>query len=103
MERTKKVTIHLKTVFNQSKLTTASRSLLLVHPNGLGSKATNDELNIAFTPTPDYAGIAKAASSGNILAQKVAKAEDLPGVLQKAIHSVLSGVTAVIDAVVVAE
>ncbi|KAN0116869.1 acetolactate synthase-like protein catalytic subunit [Hyaloscypha variabilis] len=93
----------LTIVLNNKGWNAPRRSLLLVHPNGLGSKATNDELNIAFTPTPDYAGIAKAASSGNILAEKVAKAEDLPGVLQKAIYSVMSGVTAVIDAVVVAE
>src|SRR5690606_19534230 len=36
------------------------RSLLLVHPDGLGSKATNEEINISFEPSPDYAGIAKA-------------------------------------------
>jgi hypothetical protein len=72
-----------------------------VHPDGLGSKATNDELNIAFTPTPDYAGIAKAAACGNLFAEKISKAEMLQSVLKKAVDSVLSGTSAVIEAVVV--
>jgi len=75
--------------------------MLLVHPDGLGSKATNDELNISFDPTPDYAGIAKAAAGGKLFAEKVAKAADLEGVLKKAVEAVLGGTTAVIDAVVV--
>lgn len=75
--------------------------MLLVHPDGEGSKATNEELNISFDPVPDYAGIAKAAAGGNLFAEKVAKAEDLENVLKRAIDSVLSGTTAVVDAVVV--
>jgi hypothetical protein len=75
--------------------------LLLVHPDGLGSKATNEELNISFTPTPDYSGIAKAAAGGQLLAEKVSKADDLEGLLKRAIDSVNSGTSAVIDAVVV--
>jgi hypothetical protein len=74
---------------------------LLVHPDGLGSKATNEELNISFAPVPDYSGIAKAAAGGQLFAAKVAKAAELEGVLQEAIDSVLNGTTAVIDAVVV--
>lgn len=77
------------------------KSLLLVHPDGLGSKATNEELNISFAPVPDYAGIAKAAAGGDLFAEKVAKTSDLEGVLKRAIESVKSGTTAVIDAVVV--
>jgi hypothetical protein len=77
------------------------KSLLLVHPNGLGSKATNEELNISLAPTPDYSGIAKAAAGGQLLAEKVSKAEDLEGLLKRAVDSVKSGTSAVIDAVVV--
>jgi hypothetical protein len=73
----------------------------LVHPDGLGSKATNEEINISFAPVPDYAGIAKAAAGGNLFTEKVAKAADLEDVLKRAVNSVLSGTTAVIDAVVV--
>lgn len=77
------------------------KSLLLVHPDGLGSKATNEELNISLAPTPDYSGIAKAAAGGRLLAEKVSKAEDLEGLLQRAVYSVKSGTSAVIEAVVV--
>ena len=77
------------------------KSLLLVHPDGLGSKATNEELNIAFSPTPDYSGIAKAAACGQLLAEKVSKAEDLDELLTRAVESVKNGTSAVIDAVVV--
>jgi len=75
--------------------------MLLVHPDGLGSKATNEELNISFDPVPDYAGIAKAAAGGKLFAEKVAKASDLEDVLKRAVESVLGGTTAVVDAVVV--
>jgi hypothetical protein len=78
------------------------KSLLLVHPDGLGSKATNEELNISFAPVPDYAGIAKAAAGGELFAEKVAKASELEDVLKRAVDSVMKGTTAVIDAVVVA-
>lgn len=72
----------------------------MVHPDGLGSKATNEELNISFAPTPDYAGIAKAAAGGKLHAEKVAKTSELEGVLQRAVDAVKGGTTAVIDAVV---
>lgn len=72
----------------------------MVHPDGLGSKATNEELNISFNPTPDYAGIAKAAAGGKLFAEKVAKTSDLEDVLQRAVDAVKGGTTAVIDAVV---
>ena len=78
------------------------KSLLLVHPDGLGSKATNEEINISFAPVPDYAGIAKAAAGGALFAEKVAKASDLEDVLKRAVESVKNGTTAVIDAAVVA-
>lgn len=75
--------------------------MLLVHPDGLGSKATNEELNISLVPAPDYAGIAKAAAGGDLLAAKVSKADELEGLLKKAVDSVKSGTSAVIDAAVV--
>lgn len=90
----------LTIVLNNKGWNAPKKSLLLVHPNGLGSKVTNEELNISFAPVPDYAGIAKAAAGGNLFAEKVAKVEDLEDVLKRAIESVKSGTTAVIDAVV---
>lgn len=75
--------------------------MLLVHPDGLGSKATNEELNISFAPSPDYAGIAKASAGGDLFAEKVSRAEDLEDVLKRAVESVKNGTTAVVDAAVV--
>jgi hypothetical protein len=54
-----------------------------------------------LAPSPDYAGIAKAAAGGILFAEKVCKAQDLEGVLRRAIDSVKNGTTAVVDAVVV--
>ncbi|CZR61577.1 related to BENZOYLFORMATE DECARBOXYLASE [Phialocephala subalpina] len=91
----------LTIVLNNKGWNAPKKSLLLVHPNGAGSKATNEELNISFAPVPDYAGIAKAAAGGNLFAEKVSKTADLEDVLKRAIESVQNGTTAVIDAVVV--
>lgn len=72
--------------------------MLLVHPDGLGSKATNEEINISFDPVlPDYAGIAKAAAGGDLHAARVEKAADLEKVLKEAIEAVQKGQTAVVD------
>jgi thiamine pyrophosphate-dependent acetolactate synthase large subunit-like protein len=71
--------------------------LLLVHPDGLGSQATNEEINISFDPAPDYAGIAKAAAGGDVHTARVDKAADLEKVLREAIEAVQGGQTAVVD------
>lgn len=72
-------------------------SLLLVHPDGLGSKATNEEINISFDPVPDYSGIAKAAAGGDLHAAKVDNVQSLDDVLKEAIESVKKGQSAVLD------
>lgn len=72
-----------------------------MHPEGLGSTATNEEINISFEPSPDYAGIAKAAAGGEIHAARVDKASELEGVLKEAIAKVQAGQTAVVDCKVV--
>lgn len=64
---------------------------------------TNEDINISFAPTPDYAGIAKAAGAGEIHALKVSKAEDLSKVLEDAVAKVQAGTTAVVDCTVVPE
>lgn len=74
------------------------KSLLLVHPEGEGSKVSNEELNISFAPTPDYAGIAKAASGGCCWAGVASSVEELKKVLPEAIEAVKGGVSAVLDA-----
>lgn len=76
------------------------RSALLVHPDGLASKATNDELCIEFSPSPDYAGIAKAAAGGEIWAGKAESVDDLEGLMKEAIEYVKGGKSAVLEVVV---
>lgn len=72
--------------------------MLLVHPTGLGSRVSNDELNIAFTPSPDYAGIARAAAGGELWAERASSAAELNRLLPLAVQSVLNGRGAVLDA-----
>jgi hypothetical protein len=73
-------------------------SLLLVHPHGEGSKVSNSQLNISFEPTPDYAGIAKAAAGGDLWAIRTAKADELARLLPEAIAKVKRGIPVVLDA-----
>ncbi|KAL2123595.1 hypothetical protein VTJ04DRAFT_4050 [Mycothermus thermophilus] len=87
----------LTIVLNNKGWNAPRRSLLLVHPDGLGSKSTNEEINISFEPSPDYAGIAKAAAGGDLFAARVDKAADLDKVLRDAIAAVESGQPAVVD------
>jgi hypothetical protein len=70
--------------------------MLLVHPDGLGSKATNEEINISFDPVPDFAGIAKAAAGGDLFAAKIDKVDALEETLKKAIEAVQGGQSAVL-------
>lgn len=63
--------------------------MLLVHPDGLGSKATNHDLNIAFDPSPNYPGIARAASGDTIHAARVVHASELDAVLSELIKVVV--------------
>lgn len=74
--------------------------MLLVHPDGLGSKVDNRDLNISFDPSPDYSGIARAASDGHIHAARVSDVGKLESVLKEAIDVVRNGTSAVVDAFV---
>lgn len=74
---------------------------MLVHPDGLAASASNEEINISFDPTPDYAGIAAAAGAGKIHAFRAARAQELEGVLREAVEAVKAGRTAVVDVKVV--
>ena len=71
--------------------------MLLVHPDGLGAKATNEEINISFDPVPDYAGIAKAAAGGDLFAARVDQAGQLEETLRQAVSAVQGGQSAVLD------
>ncbi|OCK77064.1 Thiamin diphosphate-binding protein [Lepidopterella palustris CBS 459.81] len=88
----------LTIVLNNKGWNAPRKSLLLVHPTGAGSKASNEELNISFAPTPDYSGIAKAAAGGKLWANHVSTAGELERLLPQAVEAVLGGTSAVLDA-----
>jgi hypothetical protein len=72
-----------------------------VHPDGLGARASTDDLYRSIDkPTPDFGGIAKAAAGGDIFAAKVDMASMLQWVLKKAIEAVQAGQSAVVDCTV---
>ncbi|KAF4449686.1 hypothetical protein F53441_7087 [Fusarium austroafricanum] len=87
----------LTVVLNNSGWNAPRRSMLLVHPDGPASRATNEELNISFAPSPDYAGIAKAASNGLIFGARVMDSSEFQTALNGAIESLDRGVSAVLD------
>lgn len=72
-------------------------SLELVHPDGYGSKVSNEDLNISFNPTPDYSGIAKSAAGGHALAGVVRSAADLQRLLPQAVETVRNGTSAILE------
>ncbi|KAF2401741.1 thiamine diphosphate-binding protein [Trichodelitschia bisporula] len=88
----------LTVVLNNKGWNAPRKSLLLVHPEGEGSRVSNEEINISFRPTPDYAGIAKAAAGGGIWAGRASTVEELERVLPEAVDSVHRGRAAVLDA-----
>ena len=88
----------LTIVLNNKGWNAPRRSLLLVHPDGVGSQATNEDINISFAPTPDYAGIARAAAGGELWAGRAGTVEELAKALPEAVRSVLGGKGAVLEA-----
>ncbi|EGE02161.1 thiamine pyrophosphate enzyme [Trichophyton equinum CBS 127.97] len=88
----------LTIVLNNRGWNAPRNSLNLVHPNGEGSRVTNKELNISFAPTPDYAGIAKAAAGGKLWAGRAGSVQDLAQKLPEAIKAVMGGTAAVLEA-----
>lgn len=89
----------LTIVLNNKGWNAPRKSMLLVHPDGLGSKVSNRELNIEIAG-PDYAGIAKSASGGWCFGGKVERTDHLASVLREAVEAVKGGRTAVVEAVV---
>ncbi|KAK1823447.1 hypothetical protein LTR12_002076 [Friedmanniomyces endolithicus] len=85
-------------VLNNQGWNAPRKSLELVHPTGLGSKVDNRALNISFAPTPDYSGIAKAASGGECWAGSAGTVEELARLLPEAVEAVKGGRCAVLEA-----
>ncbi|KAK8217200.1 hypothetical protein M8818_001452 [Zalaria obscura] len=88
----------LTIVLNNKGWNAPRKSLLLVHPDGEGSKVSNEELNISFAPTPDYSGIARAASGGKCWAGHAGTVDELNKKLSEAVAAVKEGRCAVLDA-----
>lgn len=74
---------------------------MLIRPDGVAAQATNEEMNISFKPSPDYAGIAAAAGAGDICALKATNAGNLEDILREAVANVKAGRTTVVDCKVV--
>jgi len=70
-----------------------------VHPEGMGSRVSDEALGISFRPCPDYAGIAVAAAGGRVWGGKAEGVGDLERLLGEAIGMVEAGVGAVLDCV----
>ena len=87
----------LTIVLNNKGWNAPRRSMLLVHPDGLGSKVDNKALNISFEPTPDYSGIAKAAAGGRCWAGCVSSVGEMVKALPEAIKAVKGGTSAVLE------
>ncbi|KAK2827803.1 hypothetical protein FQN49_007325 [Arthroderma sp. PD_2] len=88
----------LTIVLNNRGWNAPRHSLLLVHPEGEGSRLSNEELNISFSPTPDYAGIAKAAAGDQLWANRAGSVEELAKKLPEAIEAVMNGTGALLEA-----
>lgn len=88
----------LTIVLNNKGWNAPRKSMLLVHPNGDGSRATNEDLNISFAPSPDYSGIAKAASGGTTWAGCASTVAELGRLLPEAVQTVQNGTSAVLEA-----
>ncbi|PVI02834.1 thiamine diphosphate-binding protein [Periconia macrospinosa] len=87
----------LTIVLNNKGWNAPRRSMLLVHPDGPASRATREELNISFAPSPSYSEIARAASDGKIFAARVSDASQLQSALEEAVKSMEGNVSAVLD------
>jgi acetolactate synthase-1/2/3 large subunit len=74
----------LTVVYNNGGWRAPRFSMLSVRPDGYGSR--DPDVNIAFDPAPDYAGIAAAA--GGAYARRVAKVEEVETALEDALRAV---------------
>jgi acetolactate synthase-1/2/3 large subunit len=84
----------LHVVYNNRGWRAPKFSALAVHPDGFASKA--DDLDVAFDPPPDYAGIAAAA--GGAFARTVKDPAELDSAVEQALHAVRNeGRSAVLD------
>jgi acetolactate synthase I/II/III large subunit len=85
----------LEVVLNNGGWQAPRFSAIGVYPDGLASKSS-ENLNVAFDPAPDYAGIAEAA--GGALAVRVSNPAEVDAAIASALNAVRNeGRSAVID------
>ena len=84
----------LTVVLNNQGWNAPKNSLLLVHPNGEGSKVSNSRLNISFEPTPDYAALAPAFGAHGACVTEPGKLEQA---IRDGIAAVRNGKLALLD------
>ncbi|KEF59870.1 uncharacterized protein A1O9_04718 [Exophiala aquamarina CBS 119918] len=87
----------LTVVLNNKGWNAPRRSMLLVHPDGEGSKVDNKTLNISLDPTPDFPGIANAATGGHAWTGTVSTVAELVHQLPRAVDAVKGGICAVLE------
>lgn len=63
----------LMIVLNNGGWKAPRNSAMLVYPNGLSATASDDEINISFRPTPNYAALAEAAAGSEATGGDIAK------------------------------
>ncbi|PVI03646.1 thiamine pyrophosphate enzyme [Periconia macrospinosa] len=82
----------LTIVLNNGGWKAPRNSTELVYPDGLNKGATDEELNIAFAPTPNYAKLAEAAAGGEendwMMGVRAKTVGELETALNEAIHRV---------------
>jgi acetolactate synthase-1/2/3 large subunit len=74
----------LQVVYNNRGWKAPKFSALAVHPEGYASRA--NEIDVAFDPPPDYAGIAAAA--GGAYARTVRRTDEVEAAIAEALHAV---------------
>jgi anti-sigma factor ChrR (cupin superfamily) len=72
-----------------------------VYPEGLNKDATDDELSISISPSPNYSKLAKAAAAQSdwMQAARVATVKELREKLVEAAEHVQSGRGALVEAI----
>ncbi|KAJ6515029.1 thiamine pyrophosphate enzyme [Mycena vitilis] len=56
----------LTVVLNNGGWKAPRNSTQIVYPNGLNTSASDDEINVSFRPTPNYAALAEAATGSDV-------------------------------------
>ena len=92
----------LTVILNNGGWCATRQCIVDVHPHGLASKMTNEELGISLeADSPNYGEVAKAAANGNLWTTRITRVADLKAALVEGKRVVLEeNISAVIDVIV---